>query len=113
MAGTLKFAITPDFKAMIEQAEKTKKPVCLVKDQGVYMMSFGRQAPKGNKVCYADGLDPNKADFDDWYDTAHRICGGDDFAEHIPSDFFRRAIDKGCKMVKVKLTARNMSLEAQ
>lgn len=111
MAGTLTFPIDPAFKAMVDQAVKTKKPLLLVKDQGVYLMAGGK-TPKDNKVVYAKGLNPSVDDFDDWYDKAHRVCGGDDFGENIPTDFFSRAIAGGAKTLKVKLTATRMSLEA-
>jgi hypothetical protein len=111
MAGTLSFVIDTAFKEMVDQAVKAKKPLMLVKDQGVYLMAGGKTA-KDNKVVYARGLDPNKDDFDTWYDKAHRICGGDDFGENIPTDFFSRAVAGGAKTLKVKLTATRMSLEA-
>lgn len=109
MGGTLTFPIDDAFKAMVAQAGKGT--VHLVKDQGVYLMSFGKK-PKDNKVCYAKGFDPNKVEFDDWYDKAHSVCGGDDFGESIDAKFFANAIAKGAKTVKIKLTATRMSIEA-
>jgi len=111
MAGTLSFPIDTAFKAMVAQAVEAKKPLMLVKDQGVYLMVRGRTG-EDNKVVYARGLNPSNVEFDDWYDKAHRICGGDDFGENIPTDFFAKAIAGGAKTLKVKLTATRMSLEA-
>jgi hypothetical protein len=107
MGGTLTFPIDDAFKAMVKGA----KTLHLVKDQGVYLMKFGK-TPKSNVVVYAKGFDPNKVDFDEWYNKAHSVCGGDDFGESIDAKFFANAIAKGARVVKIKLTATRMSIEA-
>lgn len=57
----------------------------LVKDQGVYLMSNGkREEGEKPEVVYAEGLNPAVAEFDDWWDSASDICGGDDFVEALP-----------------------------
>lgn len=111
MGGTLTFPIDDALKAMVKQAVDLKGQVLLVKDQGVYLMSFGK-TPKTNKVVYAKGFNPTTDDFDDWYDEARRICGGDDFAERMKPDFIANAISKGAKGLKIKLTATRMTMEA-
>lgn len=111
MAGTLTWAITPAFTALVDHAEKNSQHIMLVKDHGVYLASPGSSA-KDTKVVYAKGFNPEVDEFDDWYDRAHDICGGDDFVEHLNLDFFRKIIKGGAKTFKVKLTARKMSLEA-
>jgi hypothetical protein len=111
MGGTLSFPIDDALKAVVDQAVKAKKPLLLVKDQGVYLMAFGK-TPKQNKLVYANGLDPHKVDFDSWWDKAARICGGDDFGENLPTEFFEKVIAKGFRTIKIKLTSTRMSLEA-
>lgn len=113
MGGTLTWPVDENLRAVTSQAVATKKPVKFVKDQGVYLLAFGKKAPKDNKIAYAKGFDPEKVNFDDWYDKAHRICGGDDFAEDIPTEFLERIIARGCKTFSIKLTARSMNMEAQ
>jgi len=110
MAGSLTWPIDEAFKAMTAQAVANKAPVKFVKDQGVYLMAFGKK-PKENKIIYAKGFDPNKVAFDDWYDKAHSVCGGDDFAEDIPTAFLEKLIAKGSKGFRIKLTSRNMTME--
>lgn len=115
MGGTLKWAIDDAFKAMVAQAVKNGGDVLLVKDQGVYLMSHGPKVKKGakpnNLVCYAQGFDPEKVDFDTWYDKAHRICGGDDFGEGLPAADFAKWVAKGYVELQVKLTATSMAFE--
>lgn len=106
MSGMLKWAVNDAFRAMVDQAVKRKGRLCLVKDDGVYLMSFGKTA-KENKVVYAEGLDPKA---DDWYDRAHAICGGDDFGEDFRASDFANALAKDAKIVKIKMTARSMAV---
>ena len=74
---------------VILEAHRNQCPLLLVKDNGLYFMAEkGELNPDTGRrlVAYAEGFDPDKADFDDWYDTLRDICGGDDFAETIESD---------------------------
>ena len=68
---------------------------------------------KRSKVIYAEGMDPEK-NKDDWYDTCHDICGGDDFGMALPIEMFD-AIIKACESRKrskfiVRLTQRHVKL---
>jgi len=60
-----------------------------VKDDGVYILSNGDPGDvleDGDTklfVVYADGFDPKKVDFDDWYHRAREGLGGDDFVDVI------------------------------
>lgn len=73
------------------ETELTPAPALFfVHDQGVYCMSNGIPAqllPGEDKrmlVAYARGCDPNAGvPFDDWYETARALVGGDDFAETL------------------------------
>lgn len=58
-----------------------------VHDQGVYLMSNGRPNFPDNdprRVIYADGLNPHTTAFDDWWQAARDIVGGDDFNDPLP-----------------------------
>lgn len=78
--------------------QHTAEPgVILVHDQGVYIMSNGMpreidpNTPCKSIVVYAERCHPDQDD--DWYDTARALVGGDDFAEFIPANIIKRAID--------------------
>ncbi len=71
----------------------------LVMDRGVYLMSSGIPHqpdparpgdPDARLVVYAEGFDPNE---DDWYDAAHALLGGDDFAHALPLELLKPACD--------------------
>jgi hypothetical protein len=60
-----------------------------VKDQGIYLMSNGSpqfDADDPNRVIYAEGFDPSKNEFGEWWEGAREIVGGDDFVEPLPLD---------------------------
>jgi hypothetical protein len=85
-----------DLRPVIQEALDNRCQLLLVKDQGLYFMS--EEGPinpqtKRRLVAYADGLNPDTAEFDDWYDRLRGICGGDDFAETIsPQDTVIQAV---------------------
>ncbi len=98
---------------MVALAVSNRAPVHFVKDQGVYLMSFAPTGPNDNRVVYARGFDPERNDFDEWYDSARAICGGDDFGEQLATDFLIRAVARGASMLRIKLTSADMTLEAE
>jgi hypothetical protein len=58
-----------------------------VHDQGLYLMSNGIPGePIGENVVYAEGFDPSKVEFDQWWEGARAVVGGDDFVEFLPID---------------------------
>ncbi len=94
-----------------------KKPaLMLVHDQGVYLLSNGKlgggETPsKLGLVAYAKGCDP-KADAD-WYDTAHDLVGGDDFAETLEwADEVKQMLDDGASAIVVNFSRSRLSLSA-
>jgi len=107
----------------------TKAPsIIFVHDDGVYLMSNGtpgdprdaeaeQQKRDGGKtwrrfVAYAQGCNP--AIDDDWYDTAHDLVGGDDFAETLPWAIeMHRMIVAGATEIIINLTASRMSLSCR
>lgn len=108
MSGTITWSVNADFKRMVDLAITLGKQLAFVKDQGVYLMAGSYP---NNLVCYAKGFDPKKDDFDDWYDTARAICGGDDFVEYIDPAFIKRGIDNKKRVFKIHLTETQIKLE--
>lgn len=112
--GKAVFKIDEDFKAMVAHAQKTKTGISLAKDQGLYLCTNGRMV-KGkvaNLVVYANGCNPNTDEFDEWYDKAHRIAGGDDFGEAIDVPFLAKAIMRGVPSVWIHINRNSIRLEA-
>lgn len=57
-----------------------------VKDSGIYLMSNATRDGRPDerpKPVYAEGFNPDKVAFEDWWDEARRIVGGDDFVEPL------------------------------
>ncbi|MEN8196752.1 MAG: DUF3085 domain-containing protein [Pseudomonadota bacterium] len=68
-----------------EDVDPAKLPpgLHLIKDQGIYLTANAADLPLGEDsrrpdVVYADGFDPDAVDFDDWWDRARDVMGGDD-----------------------------------
>ncbi|EHU7154832.1 DUF3085 domain-containing protein [Salmonella enterica] len=77
----LKFS-AKDLKLVLQEARKNHCGVLLVKDHGVYIMSeIGELTPRGRKVAYAKGCNPEKDET--WWDTSRAEVGGDDFGEAL------------------------------
>lgn len=111
----------PDSK----NVDTTKVPagLWLVGDQGVYLMSNGtpgdRISVEGDGgpgrerhfVAYAAECNPDKLEFDDWWDAKNRIFGGDDGSDYLPLSMFEKVLglDDDAK-VKIKLTASKISV---
>lgn len=75
--------------------ERHEPYLLLVHDQGVYLMSPGiphleksEEQPESSWVAYAEGCNPDKQEFDDWWHTSRGLVGGDDFAEELPMEAF-------------------------
>lgn len=87
MAGTFIFRFK-DMKPVIKEAQKNKCKLILVKDQGLYFMpEVGERDANGRyiNIAYAEGFNPDKVEFDDWYDALVDGAGGDDFGEYMDS----------------------------
>jgi hypothetical protein len=88
-------------------AETQRAGLWLVGDEGVYLMSNAKDHlrrdesdPKDKRsfVAYAKQCDPNKLEFDEWWDNKRASFGGDDGAEFIPIE----DIEGGLENSKVK-----------
>jgi len=89
-----------------------KNPVAalwLVGDQGVYLMSNGSGDTKG-PIAYAKGCDPDKDDFDDWWELKRASFGGDDGVELLPLEGFEAAIAGGTGLIVVAISATSIAV---
>lgn len=104
-----------DLRCVLEEAKANGCKVLLVKDHGVYMMSAtGEKDDHGThkRLAYAIGCNPNVDDFDDWWDTAKREFGGDDFVERFDvTDTVFGAVLNGSDDLLVSATATHIQLE--
>lgn len=97
--------------------DKVPPALFLVKDQGVYLMSSGipnLKDPKANDenrslVLYADGLNPEKNEFDDWWNKAIDIMGGDDCCISLEISFFEKALRNKADKVIIAVTPSQVS----
>lgn len=93
-----------------DDIDPTKIPpaLWLVADHGVYLMSNAKvELPKGGKhdVAYAREADPNKVEFDDWWDVRSEVFGGDDGVELIPFDSLEEWLNRShLPNAQIKLT---------
>lgn len=96
----------------------TRPEVCLVHDDGVYLMSNGeprdldeRHSGPSEKafVAQAAGCDP-KTD-PDWWETSRRLVGGDDFGEYLPwAEVLLTHLDGGAETIQINVTEGNIEL---
>ena len=99
-ASTLQHAIQNSIK---------EPSLVLVKDQGVYLMPSlelpdGATSNSAGLTSYADGHDPNKDAFDDWW------IGGDDYSEKIPVRRYQLAwLEAGCH-IQIKVTSSEIEV---
>lgn len=102
-----------EVKKLVEFTESSKQfkgaygaedepALLLVGDQGVYLMSNAvpnlmadgtvAKSPdqKGKRyVVYAEGINPEVDEFDDWWELKRATFGGDDGAEQLPLSSFQ------------------------
>lgn len=104
---------------------KTGPALMWVKDAGTYLMSNAVPRPE-NDVLYgrayaADGLllqqpdDSSTAGWDDVWQTAREICGGDDFAEYFPLNellpVMQGALNAGCTHLVIDVSDDSIGIE--
>lgn len=96
---------------MLEHCVRTGTPLMLAHDDGVYLCCDGLNGPDGRLECaYARGCDPRSDS--DWYETAHRLVGGDDFGERLDvkgATGLVEALRRGDRLV-VRFNKRTISL---
>lgn len=78
--------LNTNIKPVVEEARANKCKLILVKDDGLYFIpEIGERNESGRyiNIAFAEGFDPDKVDFDDWYDLLRASVGGDDFGEEV------------------------------
>ncbi len=128
--GTLIFPIDDTLRSIVAHTQAnpemgsyygTEIPpsLYLVKDHGAYLMSASKEpqllTPKMDDfrrvVAYAIGHDPNKDTYD--WDFTRGVCGGDDFGEPIPVDWFVKVIGSGCTEIHIRLDGDQIGLSGR
>lgn len=98
--------------------DKIPAGLLLVKDQGVYLLSNGSpsllvEGVGSHVVAYAKEADPTSGgEFDDWWEAAQAIMGGDDCAETLPITMFEPvlALLADGDGLKIKVTASQIQV---
>lgn len=111
MAGQLTFAHA-DLKALLEKAkaqwpleihtlynEVTGPGFWIVGDQGVYLMHNGKSHEADKQpVVYARECNPDKLEFDDWWEAKNATFGGSDGVDFIDGDTIEKIVQMGDDM---------------
>lgn len=85
-----------------------KSQFFVAKDQGAYIGQTTGAPPKPSCLFYFKGCDPKKDK--NWYDTAHRLFGGDDFGEFLPVSWLQKVKDNLAVMsMTIKVGKRSVS----
>jgi hypothetical protein len=101
----ISFAIDPETE--IDPA-KIPAGLWLVGDQGVYLMS--NAAERNEQVAYADQSNPEKMDFDEWWNAKQDIFGADDGVEFLSIEGLRRGLNPGGK-ITLEISSQEISIE--
>jgi hypothetical protein len=99
--------------------ERYEPYLLLVHDQGVYLMSPGiphleksEEDPETSWCAYAEGCNPDKQEFDDWWNTSRDLVGGDDFAEELSIETFDTMFEMfGESMTAVEITMSESQID--
>ncbi len=83
MKKILKFKAA-EVERLVRALQPTDK-IQLVGDDGVYLMSFAQGADTKRTIVYAEGINPEVDDFDDWWNQKRALYGGDDGFDEIGS----------------------------
>jgi len=86
-----------DERGMLKVQDSKEPTILIVGDDGVYIMPGGSGIwGKDTKLAYAEGCNPNKDDFDDWWALKGNTWGGDDGIESLKVKEIQPILDK-CK----------------
>lgn len=105
-----------EHRSTFEQRPPIGPGLILVGDQGVYLMSNGLPMLKAddgenNFVVYADQINPETMQFDDWYEAKRAAFGGDDGAEPIPAASIEHSLVSGPgHPLGMELTPQNIGI---
>ncbi|MEG3617637.1 DUF3085 domain-containing protein [Magnetovibrio sp. PR-2] len=100
----LKFEVGTVMRNIISHVDaKPASRLVLVKNHGIYITPVGAGP---DKVIYAEGCDPNVECETlrlDVYDRCAAFVGGDDFANDIPLEWLRMAVDFSWRWLQVRV----------
>lgn len=102
--------------------EPTGPGLLLVGDQGVYLMSTGKEQVKvkavhngkeieRSDVVYAEECNPETLPFDDWWANKQASFGGDDGVEYLDMDSLVPALDREWFVLDIGPTSFTVSSE--
>lgn len=92
---------------------KLKPALWLVKDNGIYLMG-NAVFMKGQEtavLAYAVEANPEKLSFEEWWENAGRIMGGDDSCESLRVEWFEKAIASGKPTFRLRITQKSIGIE--
>lgn len=96
-------------------ANKPTAEIYIVKDEGIYLMSFGEEKPANaaptwaRTVAYANGFNPNKDG--DLHDKCRAAVGGDDIGEVIGTRAeFQKILDDSVGDIAVNITSASLGV---
>ena len=104
------------YLATSKDIDPTKIPagLWLVGDQGVYLMSnapFDEEAAKNNAhIAFADEVNPETMEFDDWYDNKQMIFGADDGVEFLSAEMLEEALSSGAEKLVIDMDAESFKV---
>ncbi len=105
-----------DLRLVLAEAKANRCRVILVKDHGVYIMSeIGVSNEQGQRtlLAYTVGCNPDKDDFDQWWELARSEFGGDDFGEYLDiNDPLLSGLLESSNDLVVRATNTHLYLEA-
>ena len=96
------------------KAEKIQPKLLLVKDQGVYLMTnanFPQSPSERGTVAYAEGMNPTVDEFNDWYETARRVMGGDDMSQGLPASWYKLSESAKKRKFQLRITSKAVALK--
>ena len=90
--------------------EETGPGFWLVGDEGVYLMQNGKSIGDGRQpLVFAEQCNPEKMDFEDWWENKRASFGGDDGVEFIEADHIRKAVAAKADL-EIDLTPQEMKI---
>lgn len=103
---TLSQAQVAELKAFC--AKHDLKQFYAAKDHGAYVgANVLVNGVNENVIFYFKKCDPQKDD--DWYESAHRMFGGDDFGEHLPAEWL--SMPDGATSLRITINKRSVKAE--
>ncbi|MAT12944.1 MAG: hypothetical protein CMM02_18265 [Rhodopirellula sp.] len=100
---------TGDWYGGYDEPPKKSPTVLIVGDQGVYFMTGGA-VTDDHPIAYANGCDPDKDEFDDWWAKKGSTWGGDDGVEVFNLAAIQGVINECTKNMIVGFNEKELTL---